>query len=438
MKHFKNLICKNIFTYLSLIILTQGALMSATLENLEYKKNNIPVIFEKHKTLPIFNMQLIFKNSGYINDLKYPGITNLTAKMLNEGTKIDGAIEYARKLENDAISIYTATGLETFVIEVSCLKQEIPTALRYLKELLDDPNISKNTLEKVKKLQISKLKQKENDFDYVASSNLKKLTYKGSALANTSSGDIKSLKTIDLNDIKSNLNNILNIDNLIIVVGGDIKIEDIKTSIKPILTTLKKNGTKTLNRIKPIQNQDELVVKKETQQAYIYFTSPFDIQYNSKQNHIAKVASFILGGGGFGSRMMEEIRVKHGLAYSTYGHISNKKSYSHFTGYLQTKLENRKKAQDMVNQIVKEFVKNGVTQQELEAAKNFLSGSEPLRTETFSQRLNRAFMLYYKGLPFDYPKKELQMIENLTLEELNNFIKSHKEIERLSFSIVTK
>ena len=135
---------------------------------------------------------------------------------------------------------------------------------------------------------------------------------------------------------------------------------------------------------------------------------------------------------------MEEIRVKNGLAYSAYGNITNNKSHSHFTGYLQTKLDNTKKAKKMVKKIVNEFVKNGVTKKELQAAKNFLMGSEPLRTETFAQRLNRAFHLYYKNLSFDYPTQELEKINKLTVEDLNQFIKKHDEINKLSFSVVTK
>jgi predicted Zn-dependent peptidase len=92
----------------------------------------------------------------------------------------------------------------------------------------------------------------------------------------------------------------------------------------------------------------------------------------------------------------------------------------------------------MVQKIVDEFVENGVTKKELKAAKNFLTGSEPLRTETFSQKLNRAFLLYYKNLPFDYPKQELEKINQLSLKELNSFIKEHQEIKQLSFSIVSK
>ncbi|MEA2050883.1 MAG: pitrilysin family protein [Campylobacterota bacterium] len=413
--------------------------MAATIKHIKHNDTNIPTIFEQHKTLPIFNLQLVFKNSGYINDKNNPGLTNLTAKILNEGTKKDGSINFARKLENKAISIHTATGLETFVIEVSCLKQEYKTALKYLKELLQDPNITNKSLDKIKTLQISKLTQKENDFDFVASNNLNSIIYKDSALEFSSIGDIDSLKNISSKNISSNLQNILNTNNLIITVGGDIQFKEFKNEIKDILSlikrTTKEKKIKKIDISKKTENKTEL---KETQQSYIYFASPFYIDHNSKDNYKAKVASFILGGSGFGSRLMEEIRVKNGLAYSAYGNISNKKSYSHFKGYLQTKLDNTTKAKDMVEAIVNEFVENGVTKKELEAAKNFLKGSEPLRTETFSQRLNRSFMLYYNGLDFDYPTKELELIDNLTVKELNRFIKSHKEIKNLSFSIVTK
>jgi len=420
------------------LFITQGILMSATLKNINKHNTNIPVIFEKHNSLPIFNLQLVFKNSGYINDKKNPGLTSLTAKILNEGTKKEGAVNFARKLENDAISLHSSTGFETFVIEISCLKSEYKQALQYLNELLQNPNITEDTLDKLKTLQLSKLKQKENDFDYVASQNLKKITYKNTALEYTSSGDIQSIKKITTKNITNKLSHILNLDNLIIVVGGDIKFKEFENNFSKILNNIKPQGETSSKKISINKNSQETTIIKETEQSYIYFSSPFDIAVDSKESYKAKVASFILGGSGFGSRLMEEIRVKNGLAYSAYGHISNKKSHSHFTGYLQTKLENTKKAKDMVSSIIKDFVKKGVTQEELDAAKNFLTGSEPLRTETFSQRLNRAFHLYYQNLAFDYPKEELDMILQLSLDDLNKFIKSHKEIENLSFSIVTK
>jgi len=412
--------------------------MSATLKNIEQNNTNIPVIFEKNNSLPIFNLQLVFQNSGYINDKKNIGITNLSAKILNEGTKKNGSINYARDLENNAISISTSTGFETFVIEVSSLKSEYKLALQYLNDLLKDPNTREETLNKIKLLEISKLKQKENDFDYIASKNLKKIQYKDTPLEYTSKGEIKHIEKISLSKVEKKLKKILNLDNLIIVAGGDINFKEFKEDIQPTIEMIKPQGKTKLIKIAESNKSKEKVVTKDTQQSYIYFSSPYHIDFDSKDSYKAKVASFILGGSGFGSRLMEEIRVKNGLAYSAYGNITNNKSHSHFTGYLQTKLDNTQKAKKMVSKIVKEFVSSGVTQKELQSAKNFLLGSEPLRSETFSQRLNRAFHLYYKNLPFDYPQEELNKINNLTLEDLNAFIAQHKEIQELSFSIVTK
>lgn len=412
--------------------------MSATLKEIQNHNTSIPVIFEKNNNLPIFNLQLVFQNSGYINDKKTPGITNLAAKIFNEGTKKQGAINYARDLENNAISIDASTGFETFVIEISCLKSEYKLALKYLNQLLEDPNITKDTLDKIKLLEISKLQQKENDFDYIASKTLKTLQYKDTALEYTSKGEIEHIEKITLKDIKKKLSQLLNLDNLIIVVGGDLEFKNFKKDIEKTLSLVTPQGKTKLKKINISEQVQEKVVLKDTEQSYIYFSSPFDINYDSKDSYKAKVASFILGGSGFGSRLMEEIRVKNGLAYSAYGNITNNKSHSHFTGYLQTKLDNTDKAKIMVNKIVNQFVKSGVTKKELQAAKNFLLGSEPLRTETFSQRLNRAFHLYYKNLSFDYPQKELKKINDLTVDDLNSFIQKHQEIKKLSFSIVTK
>jgi len=135
---------------------------------------------------------------------------------------------------------------------------------------------------------------------------------------------------------------------------------------------------------------------------------------------------------------MEEIRVKKGLAYSAYARVSLSKSHTVFKGYLQTKIASMEEAKKSVTDEIARFVKEGAEQEELDQAKKFLLGSEPLRMETLSQRLSRTFMEYYKGVGIGYSKEELAKIRALTLEELNDFIKRHGEIRKLSFAIVTE
>lgn len=412
--------------------------MGVTIDSIKFKDKEIPLIFEYNEKLPIFNMQLVIKNNGYIQDEDKSGITNLSAKLLNEGTLQDGAVEFARKLESKAIHLNASNGFETFVIELSCLSEQYIDALLLLNNLIKNPNLTQDSLDKIKTLTLSKLQQKENDYDYIARKELSRSLFNGTALENGSSGDIESIQNITLKDIQSRLETLFNIDNLIIVVGGKIDKNQFILDISKTLKLFKSHGNSNVETISMNEKAQNKTLYKDTEQAYIYFGSPFDISYDSENNYKAKVASFILGGSGFGSRLMEEIRVKNGLAYSAYGYITTQKSHSYFTGYLQTKIENEQKAKNMVISVIADFVKNGVTQEELDAAKSFLKGSEPLRVETFSQRLGRSFNLFYKNQAQDYPQKELALIDELELEDLNQFIQSHTEINNLTFSIVTQ
>lgn len=412
--------------------------MATTIKYIDIKGVQIPVIFEEQKSLPILNLQLVFQNSGYVQDKDKSGLASLSSKLLNEGTKELGASKFAEKLEENAISLTTSNGFETFVIELSNLKEQSKKGINLLTELLKSPNYSKSTLEKLKTIQTGSLKRKENDFDYVSNNQLKSILFKGTTLQNPASGTIESISKIKLKDIENFINQTVCLENLIIVAGGDYELAEFEELVKPLLETLNVGKKLELEKIKFTSKKEEKELIKDTKQAYIYFGSSFNVDSKDEENYKAKVASFILGGSGFGSRLMEEIRVKRGLAYSAYGSISINKSYSYFNGYLQTKNESANEAKQLVTQLVEEFVNNGVTQEELTAAKNFLTGSEPLRSETLSQRLTNAFTLYYRGLEADYSKKELEKIQNLELKDLNEYIKSHNEINNLTFSIVRK
>ncbi|PUE67362.1 peptidase M16 [Arcobacter lacus] len=426
------------YCFLFIIAILQGNLMSATIKHINIKGTEVPIIFEEQKDLPILNLQLVFQNSGYIQDKDKSGLVNLSSSILNEGTKELGSSNFAQILDENAITIHSSNGFETFVIEISSLKEQSKKAVSLLNDLLKSPNFTQSSLDKIKTIQTGYLKRKENDFDFIAQNQLKALLFKDTALENPSSGTIESISKIELKDIENFLSKTISLNNLIIVAGGNFTQKEIETLIKPILENLKIGEKSEVKKIDFKSQKSEKTLQRDTEQAYIYFGSSFNIDSKDEKNYKAKVASFILGGSGFGSRLMEEIRVKRGLAYSAYGNISINKTHTYFSGYLQTKNETAKEAQELVSKLVDEFVENGVTQEELTAAKNFLLGSEPLRNETLAQRLNKAFTLYYRGLDQDYSKKELEKIQNLKLEDLNNYIKSHKEINNLTFSIVRR
>jgi len=424
--------------FISILIIFQGFLMGAVLENVLVNDKNISLIYEKSSNLPIVTMQIIFRNAGSIKDSK-SGLAKLSAKILNEGTERDGSVKFAEKLESKAISLSANAGLETFVLEISSLKSEFKRAIELLIELLKNPNLTQSSFEKIKTLTLGNLSRKENDYDYIASIALNREIFKNSFLESPQSGDVESVNSIELKDIKEFLKNSLILDNSIGVIGGDIELSEAKSYISEVLKNLESKPTEIeITKIDAVSEKKTIKsVKPDTKQAYIYFGAPYYVDVSDEDSYISKVASFILGSSGFGSRMMEEIRVKRGLAYSAYSRVTLNKSYSAFNGYLQTKLENQDEAIKVVKEIIDDFIKNGVTQKELDSAKKFLLGSEPLRNETLSQRLSKTFLEHYRGFEIGYSKKELENISNLTLESLNKFIKNHKEINELTFSIVT-
>ena len=335
--------------------------MAATIEHIEVKGMQVPVIFEHDTRLPLVTMQFTFTNSGSITDIDKAGLAKFSAKLMNNGTKTLGSSVFAEQLESKAIHISSSTGTETFVMEVGCLIEEFDEGLKQFETLLKDPNYSAESVDKIKTMTLGSLSSKENDFDYVASNELNAILFKGTVLAQPSSGTVESVKSIELGDVEKFLSSHMTRSNLIVVLGGDVNLKEAKKKIAKIIEILPSGNVERVKHYEVIEKSQESVLIKDTQQAYVYFGSPYHMSEDSPDYHKARVATFILGTGGFGSRLMEEIRVKRGLAYSAYARVSVTKSSNYLMGYLQTKLESLDEAKKTVNEVFKRFVQDGAT-----------------------------------------------------------------------------
>ena len=423
---------------LFIMIVMQGVFVNASVEELVVDGVKVPMIFEEDKMLPIVSIQVIFQNAGSIEDGNLSGLAKYSANMLGEGTKSLGSVGFATALEDQAIHLGVHSGMETFVFELSSLKEQFPKGVSLLKTLFKEPNLTDEPFKKIQTLMQASLQKNLSNFDYIASLNLKQTLYHDTPIGHPFSGDEQSLLDIKLDDVAGFIKRHLIREQLLFVVGGDLSKNEALAYVKDIIEVVAKGSAKPLTHFKVHADAKDTEVYKETQQAYVYFGAPFDLNATNPDVYKAKVAAFILGAGGFGSRLMEEVRVKRGLAYSAYARVNFAKSHSDFSGYLQTKLESKAEAIKLVKEVIADFVKEGANKDELEQAKKFLLGSEPLRNETLSQRLSRSFQEYYNGFKLGHSKEELKKIEALSLEDLNKFITAHDEINHLTFSVVTK
>jgi len=379
------------------------------------------IIYEKDN-LGRTIFEIIIKHTGSI--FAKDGVANLTAHILNKRGTLKEKEKFYSKLEEKAINLNIATNKEFTTISLTFLNENKKFAIKKLIELLTNPNFTEEALEKSKKEILAKKENLKNNHDYIANKNLFKTIFKNTPLEYPVIGE--NIENISLEDIKNHFNNFSKKD-LVFINGGE------KIDIKPFLDIFPSIPPKKDKFFKA--KEGNILEKREVEQSYIYFASNFEVK--KEELYLSKVATFILGAGGFGSRMMEEIRVKRGFAYSSYAMNEFQKSYKILKGYLQTKLENTDDAIKLVKELINEFTQNGVSEEELNQAKKFLIGSEPLRNELLAQRLLRKFYEHYFELEEGYYEKELKLIENLNLKTLNNFIKNHQEINKLSFSIVT-
>ncbi|MCV3483408.1 M16 family metallopeptidase [Campylobacter sp. CNRCH_2014_0184h] len=400
--------------------------------NLDFNNTKIDIIYEYENELPVVFFKLIFKNSGKIAEKHNRGCASMFARLLNEGSND----EFFKSLEYRAIELYAKASFEHFQISIKCLKEHFDFALEKLQELFLNVRFDEKILQRLKTLALGELASLNTDYDYQAKRLLNKNVFKDEIFASGLDGTKESIEKISLKELQDFMSENLVLDNALFVFGGDIKEDEAKIKVEKICQILKRNVPNQNKSYKLVDESIEVSEQKSTEQAYIYFCSPFNIQINDEKMYLAKLALFILGQGGFGSRLMEEVRVKRGLAYSAYAMLDVNLNYSRVFGYLQTKNESSNEAKTLVKEVFENFVQNGVNEKEFQLAKQFLVGSMPLRYESLAKRLDIMLNEYLHGLKLGNLKEEMQKIKNTTLNELNDFIKAHSEITKVSFASI--
>lgn len=384
----------------------------------------VPLVYELDESLELVSLRLVFKNAGKIA-CKIPGTAYLLARILEEGAK--GDADFCKKLEIKGIELLAQTGTESFSISLLCLKEHFAYALNMLNELLSAPKFEPECFELVKTKTLGYISASKSNLDHQAKLMLNKLIFENHPFSFSKHGDEESLAKIELSDVVSFFKENLILENLFIVLGGNAKAQELKLDFA-------NRGEQKHFGNAYIQSDLHKELKMPSEQAYIYFAAPFYVA--DDKHYKAKVATFILGSSGFGSRLMEEIRVKRGLAYSAYAKNTFSLYKSGVFGYLQTKNENKDEAIKLVKKIFFDFTSQGIKKAELESAKNFLLGSEALAKETLFKRLDIAQHEHYMGYKLGHTDRDLESIKALSLKELNAFIAAHTEICSLSFAVI--
>ncbi len=169
--------------------------------------------------------------------------------------------------------------------------------------------------------------------------------------------------------------------------------------------------------VAPLAAASEQRIAFASAQAQVLLGQP-GIKRQSPDFFALLVGNHILGGGGFSSRLTEEVREKRGLTYSVYSYFSPGLHAGAFTIGLQTRPDQAQQALDLVRSVLTQFVTDGPTEKELRAAKDNLIGGFPLRLDSNRKLLDNLSNIAWNGLPLDYLDTWTQQVEKLTVADI--------------------
>jgi zinc protease len=206
-----------------------------------------------------------------------------------------------------------------------------------------------------------------------------------------------------------------------ISIVGAIGREQANELVEQLLSALPSGDSCELlplvDEVKPLTEAKRVDIPFESAQAHVFIGQPGIARQHPDYLPLI-VGNYVLGGGGFVSRLTEQVREKRGLSYSVYSYFSPGQHAGAFTVGLQTRPDQAQQAIEVATQVVNEFVKNGPTDKELEAAKNFLIGGFALRLDSNRKLMDNLSNIAWFDLPLDYLDHWTDLVDKITASDI--------------------
>ena len=437
------------FFYLKLIVLVLGFIHLNAFATLPIQKIQLTtgahLFFVESRTIPMVNLGIDFPG-GFAHDNKDRiGVSNFTSQLMNKGSKIKGTIKdeafIADSISDLGSMISFSTGKELTSVRIKTLSsaEVLNPLVDQVSDMLAYPIFNNKILEREKSIEISGLLESETKPEYILSKQFKKMIYRDNPLGNDET--VNSIKAIKIDDLKKFHQTYYRANKMNVLIIGDLS-RDKAIEIATKLTAKLPNGPEQgieIPPLSPLTMQDiqkrEVKISHPSQQAHIQMgmTSP---PRNDPDYFPLLVGNYILGGGGFVSRLMSEIREKRGLAYSVSSYFYPAKNSGYFVAGMQTQKNQSEESIKLLKQTIDEFIKNGPTDDEVMAAKNNLINGFPLRIDSNSKLLDNLSAIAWFDLPLNTLDEWTNEVKKVKKEDINRVFKKNLDMEKMITVVV--
>lgn len=391
-------------------------------------------LVEDH-TLPIISMRFAFNQGSVMDTVETQGAHNLMARMLTHGAGPHDNKTFKALLDNQNITLEFGATRDALYGSLKTLTKNKENAAEYLRLALTEPHFDEGEFETLKSQSIARIKSNLSRPDWVAARLNNDIVYQDHPYALNSGGTLSSLKNISTETLRERHTKALSTKDLNIVVVGDITSIELKEYLVSIFGNIPKTKDGVAVPTIPVQNLGQkYLYEMDIPQTFLKVIWP-GVTRKDDDYYKVEVMNHIFGGGGFGSRLMEEIREKRGLTYGVYSRLNLKKHANYLSSELSTQNATAKEALDLIMLEAKNLTQASVSEDELQAAKDYLIGSLPLKFTSSDQITSVLLDMRLKDLPRDAFDKRTKIIRDMTLDDIQDVAKKLLSSEPLIVAV---
>jgi zinc protease len=394
-------------------------------------------LVENHDN-PLIAMRFAFRGGSTQDPLGKEGLAYFVTAMMDEGAGELDSVAFQERAQGLAMRMTFDASRDVMLGNLQTLSANKDEVFDLVRLALTAPRFDDDAIERVRAQILAGLKFDENDPGTVASLAWDRLAFQNHPYGQPIKGTKASIAALWRDDLIDYVARVFARDKLVISVVGDIDAETLGKALDHMFGDLPLNSALApVADAEPPLGPTREIIEMDVPQSVAQFGHR-GIGRKDDDFIAAYVLNYIIGGGGFASRLMEEVREKRGLAYSV---NSNLYPYQHgavFVGNVATKNEAVGQSLDVIESELRRLAEQGPTAEELASAKSYLSGAYALRFESSSGIANQLLWIQIEDLGIDYVNQRNQQIEAVTLEDIKRVAKRLIEADRLITTIVGK
>jgi zinc protease len=424
---------KKLLAVLALTVAIIAPARAANIKNIDLGKN-AQVWFAEDHTIPMISFNISLPAGSAYDPAGKAGLASFTGAMIDEGAGGLDSKAFHEALASRAIAFSARAERDYLVISISTLKENAPEAMHLLQLALTRPRFENEALVRVKAQIVQSLQQEQAEPPRVASRAFMRAFFGDHAYAHPVSGEIASISAITTNDLRGFAKTHWTKHGLKVAVAGDITAPALAKLLGDTFQPVSGVTPPSLPNVGRLGAPGVHVIPLPVPQASVSFGLP-GIMRADPDFLPGYVANYIVGGGGFSSRLTDEVRVKRGLTYGISTSLSSMNKASVMAGSVATRADAVKQTVQVVKDTLKTFAEDGPTQAELDDAKTYLTGSFPLAFASNSGTAAQLGTFQRQNLDIGYVARRNSLIQAVTLADVKRVGKRLFDPARLTVVI---